>query len=123
MKTIQPVSIWDNGTDQNATVLNTYAADVALNSYATFNYFLFSQTEDGNLGPCLRNGTLNMTGEAYQLWQSDDYAWDWVAAQLNLTITGEYIKPFPPEPTTTTTEAPTTTTTTTTTAEAPLENI
>jgi len=98
MKTIEPVSIWDNGTDQNATVLNTYAADVALNSYATFNYFLFGQTADGNLGSCLRNGILNMTGEAYQLWQSDDYAWDWVASQLNLTITGEYVKPIPPQP-------------------------
>ena len=113
MKTIEPVSIWDNGTDQNATVLNTYA-DVTLNTYAIFNYSLFSQTLDGNLGICLRSGTLTMSGEAYQLWQTDDYAWEWVASQLNLVITGDYIKPIPPEPTTTTTtEAPATTTTTT----------
>lgn len=102
MKTIEPVSIWDNGADQDATVLNTYA-DVTLNTYAIFNYSLFSQTLDGNLGICLRSGTLTMSGEAYQLWQTDDYAWEWVASQLNLVITGDYIKPIPPEPTTTTT--------------------
>jgi hypothetical protein len=117
MKTIQPVSIWDNGADQNATVLNAYAADVTLNVYATFNYSLFGQTVDGDLSSCLRQGVLNMTGEAYQLWQSDSYAWEWVAEQLNLTITGDYIKPVPPEPTTTTTtstEVPEPTTSTTT---------
>lgn len=99
MKTIEPVSIWDNGTDQNATVFNTYAADVALNSYAIFNYFLFSETSDGNIGTCLRQGQLTMSGEAYQLWQTDDYAWEWTAGQLNLVITGDYVKPIPPEPT------------------------
>lgn len=99
MKTIEPVSIWDNGIDQNATVLNAFASDVALNSYAVFNYYLFVQSSDGNLGICLRSGTLNMTGEAYQLWQSDEYAWNWVASQLNLVITGDYIKPIPPDPT------------------------
>jgi hypothetical protein len=98
MKTIEPVSIWDNGTPQNATVLNTYAVDVNLDICATFSYSLFSELTDGNLGVCLRQGLLNMTGEAYQLWQSDDYAWDWVASQLNLTITGDYIKPIPPQP-------------------------
>lgn len=98
MKTIEPVSIWNNGIDQNATVLNTYAADVNLNSYAEFNYFLFSQSLDGNINSQLRQGTLTMSGEAYALWETDDYAWDWVAGQLNLVITGDYIKPTPPQP-------------------------
>jgi len=118
MKTIEPVQIWDNGTTQNATVFNTYASDVNLNNYATFNYYLFSENTDGNIGICLRQGTLTMSGDAYTQWHTDDYAWDWVAAQLNLVITGDYIKPIPT--TTTTTEAPATTTSTT---EAPLENI
>jgi hypothetical protein len=34
-----------------------------------------------------------MTGEAYDQWQLDEYAWDYVAAQLNLTITGDYVPP------------------------------
>jgi len=36
-----------------------------------------------------------MTGEAYAEWQSDVFAWDWIAEQLNLTITGDYVLPVP----------------------------
>jgi hypothetical protein len=39
-----------------------------------------------------------MTGEAYAQWEVDSYAWDWVAAELNLTITGDYVPPVPPSP-------------------------
>jgi hypothetical protein len=99
MKTISPVSIWDNGTVQQATILNAYAVNVTLNTSATFWYGLFSTTEEGNVGAQLAQGNLSMTGEAYAEWQSDVFAWDWIAGQLNLTITGDYIPPVPPEPT------------------------
>jgi hypothetical protein len=99
MKNIEAVSIWDNGTVQQATILNSYAVNVTLNTSATFWYGLFSTTEDGNVGTQLAQGNLSMTGEAYTQWQSDNYAWDWIAEQLNLTITGEFIPPVPPEPT------------------------
>ena len=39
-----------------------------------------------------------MTGEVYQAWQTNEYAYDWVAEQLNLTITGDYVPPVPPAP-------------------------
>ena len=39
-----------------------------------------------------------MTGEAYTQWEVDSYAWDWVAAQLNLTIIGDYVPPVHPAP-------------------------
>jgi hypothetical protein len=110
MKTITPISIWDNGTVQEATVLNTYAVNVTLNSSATFWWGLFS-TVDGNIANQLSQGNLNMSGEAYAEWTIDEYAWDWVAEQLNLTITGDYV---PPTTSTTTTLEPTTTTSTTT---------
>lgn len=99
MKTIEPVSIWDNGTVQEATILNSYAVNVTLNTSATFWYGLFAETVDGNQGAQLAQGNLNMTGEAYADWSVDSYAWDWIAEQLNLTITGDYIPPVPPEPT------------------------
>jgi len=95
MKTISPVSIWDNGTVQEATILNSYAVNVTLNTSATFWYGLFSTNDDGSQGPQLAAGNLNMTGEAYAEWSQDTYAWDWIASQLNLTITGEYIPPVP----------------------------
>ncbi len=113
MKIIEPVAIWDNGTVQEATILNTYAINVTLNTSATFWYGLFTLTPDGNIGGQLTQGNLSMTGEAYAQWSVDAYAWDWIAEQLNLTIIGDYVPPTTTTTTTTTTEAPTTTTTTT----------
>ena len=100
MKNIEPISIWDNGIVQEATVLNTYANYVQLNQSATFLWVLFS-TVDGQIANQLSQGNLSMTGEAYEQWQLDEYAWGYVAAQLNLTITGDYVPPVPPvvEPT------------------------
>ena len=95
MKNIEPISIWDNGTVQEATVLNTYAINVQLNNSASFWWGLYS-TVDGNIFNQLSQGNLSMTGEAYTEWQADSYAWDWVASQLNLTITGDYVPPVVP---------------------------
>ena len=99
MKTIEPVSIWDNGTVQQATILNSYAVNVTLNTSATFWYGLFTENEDMSIGMQVAQGNLTMAGDAYTQWTTDNYAWDWVANQLNITITGEYIPPVPPEPT------------------------
>jgi hypothetical protein len=98
MKTIENVSIWDNGTVQQASILNTYAINVTLNTSATFWYGLYSQV-DGSMSSQLAQGNLVMTGDAYTQWEIDNYAWDFVAAQLNLVITGDYVPPVPPEPT------------------------
>lgn len=106
MKTIEPVSIWDNGTVQQATILNSYAVNVTLNTSATFWYGLFAENADASQGAQLAQGNLTMSGEAYADWSVDSYAWDWIAAQLNLTITGDYIPPVPPEPTPIVTEEP-----------------
>ena len=99
MKNIEAVSIWDNGTVQQATILNSYAVNVTLNTSATFWYGLFAENADTSQGAQLAQGNLSMTGEAYAEWQSDTFAWEWIAEQLNLTITGEYVPPVPPEPT------------------------
>jgi hypothetical protein len=99
MKTIEPVSIWDNGTVQQATILNSYAVNVTLNTSATFWYGLFAENADASQGAQLAAGNLNMTGEAYTQWETDNYAWDWIAGQLNLVITGDYVPPVPVEPT------------------------
>jgi hypothetical protein len=98
MKTIQPVSIWDNGQNLEAKILNAYAVNVTLGTSATFYYSLMTENAYGNLGIQVREGNLTMTGEAYTQWEVDSYAWDWVAAQLKLTITGDYVAPAPVEP-------------------------
>ena len=99
MKTIEPVSIWDNGKTLNATILNAYAVNVTLGNSATFYYSLSAENEDQTIGAQVAQGNLTMDGESYAQWEVDAYAWDWIAQQLNLTITGEYVPPVPPEPT------------------------
>jgi hypothetical protein len=99
MKTIEPVSIWDNGQVKEAKILNAYAVNVTLGTSATFYYSLSAENADQTIGSQVAQGNLSMVGEAYEQWQADNYAWDWVAQQLNLTITGEYVPPVPPEPT------------------------
>jgi hypothetical protein len=98
MKQIESVQIWDNGQTVEATILNAYAVNVTLGTSATFYYQLLSQTAEGNVSQQVAQGNLSMTGEAYTQWEVDSYAWDWVAAQLNLTITGDYVPPVPPSP-------------------------
>jgi hypothetical protein len=113
MKTIEAVSIWDNGQVLEAKILNAYAVNVTLGTSATFYYQLFAETVDLSVGQQVAQGNLSMTGEAYTQWEVDSYAWDWVAAQLNLTITGDYVPPVPTTTSTTTVVSETTTTTTT----------
>lgn len=98
MKTIQPVSIWDNGSVKEAKVLYTNAVNVTLGTSAIFYYSLITENDDQTLGAQVAQGNLTMTGDAYAQWTVDSYAWDWVAQQLNLTITGDYIPPVPPQP-------------------------
>jgi hypothetical protein len=98
MKTIEPVSIWDNGQVIEAKVLNAYAINVTLGTSAIFYYQLFAENVDLTLGMQVAQGNLTMTGDAYTQWTIDSYAWDWVAGELNLTITGDYVPPVPPAP-------------------------
>lgn len=121
MKTIQPISVWFNGQEVEATVLSSNCSDDNLSNSATFNYQLI-QVVPNPANPYIdyllpiASGILYMTGEAYKNWETNDYAYNWVAQQLNLVITGNYVPPVIPT-TTTTTEAPVTTTSTT---EAPV---
>ena len=94
MKEIQPVTMW-NGVE--GIYLNAWAVNVTLGTSAVFCYNILNASQER-----LVDGNLTMTGEAYTQWTIDQYAWDWVAAQLNLTIIGDYV----PTTTTTTTEAP-----------------
>ena len=117
MKTIQPITVWYNGEERQATVLSAYATSDNLTNIASFNYQIMVDTgiPGGPLASLYSvvTGSLTMSGEVYQNWETNDYAYDWIASQLNLTITGPYV---PPVPTTTssTTVAPSTTSTTTT---------
>jgi hypothetical protein len=92
MKTIEPVVFPLNlGT---ATILNAYCINDNLSTSATFYYALLSDTQSQ-----LSQGNLIMTGEDYDNWATNDYAYNWVATQIDVVITGDYVPPVLPETT------------------------
>jgi hypothetical protein len=93
MKLINEVSIWDNGVNKKATILNAYVVNLILNESATFYYGLSAQNEDSSIGETLTQGNLSMTGEDYTQWIIDNDAWDYIAKSLNLVVIGDYIAP------------------------------
>tara|TARA_R110000868_G_scaffold2535_1_gene18325 strand:- start:1243 stop:1551 length:309 start_codon:yes stop_codon:yes gene_type:complete len=88
MKTISAVQSWANGQVVEATILDAYAIQDNLTSSATFWYGIF----DDDMGQVFQ-GNLVMTGSDYTAYLTNQFAWDWVAQQLNLTITGDYVPP------------------------------
>lgn len=94
-KTIAPVNVWVNGQNKEAKILDSYAVNVTLNTSATFYWSIYVENTDGSQGEQVAQGNLVMAGADYQAWDQDSYAWDWIAAQLNLTITGDYVPPVP----------------------------
>ena len=85
MKQIQPVSIWYNGQVVSATIFNMVSINDNLTTSATFYYALFV-----DLNYQVANGNLTMTGADYITYSTsttaNDYAYEWGAAQLNLTL-------------------------------------
>ena len=91
MKT-QPVQIWKNGSLKEAAWLNCYVISDNLKDSATFYYSLSTLVENEGVesaGDVLADGNLSMTGEAYEGWQTNEYAWSWIAQSLGLTIINE----------------------------------
>jgi len=91
MKLIQEVSIWNNGVNKKATILNAYAINVVLNESATFYYSLLEQNEDGSQGQVLTQGNISMAGDNYVDWIQDEYVWNFIAEKLGLVILGDYV--------------------------------
>jgi hypothetical protein len=88
MKTISPVVFPLNlGT---ATILNAYCINDNLSDSATFYYALLSDSLAQ-----LSQGNLTMEGQDYADWVTNDYAYNWVAEQIDVTITGDYVPPVP----------------------------
>ena len=84
MKQIQPVVFPLNlGT---AVILNAYCINDNLSTSATFYYALLSDTQSQ-----LQQGNLTMTGEDYDNWATNEYAYEWVAEQIDVTIIGDFV--------------------------------
>lgn len=90
-KTILPVNVWVDGQVKEAKILDSYGTNVTLGVSATFFWGIFTENADGSKGEQVAQGNVDMEGAAYQAWEQDTYAWDYIAEQLNLTITGDYV--------------------------------
>jgi hypothetical protein len=88
MKQISPVVFPLNlGT---ATILNAYCINDNLSDSATFYYALLSDTQGQ-----LSQGNLTMEGQDYADWVTNDYAYNWVASKIDVTIIGDYVTESP----------------------------
>lgn len=85
MKVIQPITVWKDGIEQDATQLTLTIKFDNLESEAVFSYVL--SDADNN---ALSSGLLPIEGDAYQTWgQSTDAntdAYIYAASALNLTL-------------------------------------
>lgn len=85
MKPIQPVNVWYNGQLVAATMFVLYIIYDNLTDSAQFYWQLQSAAGAG-----LAQGNLTMDGQTYQDWDTatdvNQFAWDWAAAELNLTL-------------------------------------
>lgn len=86
---IQPIQIWKNGSLKEAAWLNAYVVSDNLKDSATFYYSLSSVDAEGNPAESIAEGNLGMSGEDYEGWATNPYAWSWVAGKLGLTLIEE----------------------------------
>ena len=91
MRNIQPIQIWKDGALQTASVLISRIVYDDLSTSCSFYWELRkeSTTVDNvtTLGETVANGNTVMGGQNYLDWDgSNDAAYEFVAASLNVTI-------------------------------------
>jgi hypothetical protein len=91
MKNISPVSIWKNGQNKTASILDAIIINDNLSSSCTFYWMLKEADsvvdEQTVAGQVLADGNATMSGEDYDNWDgSNDYAFEYIAEQINVTI-------------------------------------
>lgn len=94
MKTIQPVSIWYNGTMRTATIIDVVSTFDDLRSFANFSYKLMevipADPNDENSVEqyvTVASGSESISGQDYIDWDNgNDTAIAYVAGKINITI-------------------------------------
>lgn len=81
MKQIKQISIWKNGSVQNGTYLNVNIYKDNLKDNAIFSYQISAESTE-----ILTEGEIPISGQDYQNWTNNDYAWNFVADKLGLEI-------------------------------------
>lgn len=84
-KQIEPVQIWNNGQVTEAKWLSCICGNDNLQNSALFSYSLCSDV-DGSIGEQLASGNVTMNEPEYSEWTTNDFAYDYIATTLGLTI-------------------------------------
>jgi hypothetical protein len=90
MKKIQPFNIWSNGQTKAAKYMFLRCGTDNLQDSAIFYFALYESATDKDgkevPGNVLTDGNITMTGTDYDDWQTNNYAWDWAAKELNIKL-------------------------------------
>lgn len=95
MRTIEPISVWNNGELKLATKLSCYISYDDMQATATFTYSLqHVQQPSEEIGVVMQyplsTGAVHMSGQDYQDWDdSNTAAYAYVADKLNLVLVSE----------------------------------
>ena len=85
MKKIESIDIWQNGSIKTATQLYVQGTSVTLNESASFYWQLLTEEKHQ-----ISQGNMGISGEEYKAWGADDdYVYEIVASDLNLTLVSE----------------------------------
>ena len=106
MKQISPLKIWKNGQQLTASVLDAVIINDNLSTSCTFYWMLKEansvvENSDPELngsqtivGQILAEGNATLSGEDYDNWDgSNDYAFEFIAGQINVSIVTEENNP------------------------------
>jgi hypothetical protein len=85
MKEIQPFTIWVNGKNVIAYFMALICNNDNLTNQAVFYWAFYDKAED-KPGNKLTDGNITMIPPDYDLWETNDFAWNWAANQLGVTI-------------------------------------
>lgn len=85
MKKIQAFTIWVNGKTVTAYYLALSCNSDNLLNQAVF-YWAFYDIQGDQPGNKLTDGNLIMSGDDYDAWDTNEYAWNWAASSLGVTF-------------------------------------
>jgi len=92
MQHIQPITLWIQGQTKTANAFDLSIVNDDLSTRAVLYYRLGSETQSETETQTiwLQDGNLTIDGQAYQDWDADpsanEWIYNWAALQLNLTI-------------------------------------
>jgi hypothetical protein len=85
MKEIQPFTLWVNGKSVIAYYMALICNNDNLLNEAVF-YWAFYDVADNKPGNKLTDGNIIMVSPDYELWITNEFAFNWAANQLGVTI-------------------------------------